>query len=912
MHVTRGSTQAVTKSPRPVPLRKPKHWTCSVACRIHSMRTRGGALKRALDSRVQADLAQAAEPAVHAQVEVLGDDEHSLDAQPQGAEAWMGQAIASSEACVDAESSEPARLAGHSGPRDAQDREDPIARAPSRQRTTPVGRMCTMWRPYGDLDGTIDPSGAGELITFWDDTPQPGQLSGSSASSSLPSSVLRRGMFPKPPSPVAQAVATPVEPMPAPSGQMVLYTGQPGSHLPTTGSRSSPSMPGSRIQGIMEALRECTRADETAARAVQVARAIEAEESLARYELLQYQRRHPAVGASGRMRPRPRKPARPSQHSYYLTTNARPDAALPAMPRLLHKRQSAVQLPSSHSAQPSAMVVFAGQPGATEQALPAANAAPRMALALQGDEASRQAAWARASSAISEAVQRLVPPALGRNKRGGPLVTSKMRDHANKVRAACQLVGTLALQTCVAVLGRDSAQMAEKLHDEDDYAVECADALVKYFARWGVSTLKGALSTLTRLRAYAEAKGEYEAADNDVYSAQLVNSFLDEINVRAIEAAAAYHAKAEAEGKVLTEQQKRRDGRSAARTAFRSLRYLLDNAKIATAARDPLVFKRAFGTTVPRPTPSLEPPHYVQLCYLATNHRSRVVRGTAAGFALVASQTSRFKQAQACAILAEKGDVLYTAVQLDKSNEPHKQSARPAFGPILDVFQSRGVIDAVYDALSGVEDGCFLVRDNDSATGAPVDGCAFANGPILGGRADIALQYLLTLPPLACSPSAVQDFKVHSLKPMMLKHAARMSIGPVERHGLGRFSGSAAQSAALVPEPNELKKHKIKCAVLPDRYAQSSALARDARVAVQVSADLQGLAAKYTIAELSAMDWTIGEQGASDEPADGQTRGRMLLHRNPEIDMGYGPDEEVGSPGAGNSDVDSDDGYDPQ
>ena len=173
----------------------------------------------------------------------------------------------------------------------------------------------------------------------------------------------------------------------------------------------------------------------------------------------------------------------------------------------------------------------------------------------------------------------------------------------------------------------------------------------------------------------------------------------------------------------------------------------------------------------------------------------------------------------------------------------------------------------------------------------------------------------MTLPPLACSPSAVQDFKVHSLKPMMLKHAARMSIGPVERHGLGRFSGSAAQSAALVPEPNELKKHKIKCAVLPDRYAQSSALARDARVAVQVSVDLQGFAAKYTIAELSTMDWTIGEQGASDEPADEpadvQTRGRMLLHRNAEIDIGYGPDEEVGSPGAGNSDVESDDGHDP-
>ena len=37
----------------------------------------------------------------------------------------------------------------------------------------------------------------------------------------------------------------------------------------------------------------------------------------------------------------------------------------------------------------------------------------------------------------------------------------------------------------------------------------------------------------------------------------------------------------------------------------------------------------------------------------------------------------------------------------------------------------------------------------------------------------------------------------------------------------------------------------------------------------------------------------------------------MLLHRNAEIDMGYGPDEEVGTPGAGNSDVESDDDHDP-
>ena len=103
---------------------------------------------------------------------------------------------------------------------------------------------------------------------------------------------------------------------------------------------------------------------------------------------------------------------------------------------------------------------------------------------------------------------------------------------------------------------------------------------------------------------------------------------------------------------------------------------------------------------------------------------------------------------------------------------------------------------------------------------------------------------------------------------MMLKHAARMLLGPVERHGLGRFSGSAAQSAALVPEPAELKKHRIRCAALPDRYAQSSALARDARISVLVSKDIQGLAAAYSIEELSAMDWTMGPLDGSDEPAE--------------------------------------------
>ena len=73
-----------------------------------------------------------------------------------------------------------------------------------------------------------------------------------------------------------------------------------------------------------------------------------------------------------------------------------------------------------------------------------------MATALM-DEHSGQAAWAKASSAISEAVAAILPPALGRNKKGGALITVKMRDYTNRKRAACQLVSALSMQSCSAI-----------------------------------------------------------------------------------------------------------------------------------------------------------------------------------------------------------------------------------------------------------------------------------------------------------------------------------------------------------------------------------------------------------------------------------------------------------------------------
>ena len=720
-----------------------------------------------------------------------------------------------------------------------------------------LGRLARIVTPVGDMNG-IDESAPGVVSHVWDDDPECSSTSSAWPSAYFQSRTHRTTASPAPPIPTPTVATTPVETPQMGGGLMVPYVYAPSAR--ETASSSNQSISSSNLERLMEGLRKSREADELAKRADEVAKAIEDEQQEVRLGLQAFRRAQGQAGSSRQAEARRRKQPTPRQKSSLLkaTENAFPVQMLPAP-----KPPAAEQAPAPIVCVRTDVRLPFGRYPLVAQEAPEARAEQvtnrtMSTVLLEGDEQNGHAAWARASSAISEAVAALFPAPLGRNKKGGVLITSKMRDATNKKRAACQLVGALSLQTCSEILGRDLNQMAEKLHDEELYGTECADELINFFARWGVSTLKGALSTLTRLRAYAETKGEYEAVDSDEYPAQLVNAFLDAIDDRAVKAAEALQAQAETEGKELTVQQQRRDGRSAAKTAFRSLRFLLDNAKMKTSARDALVFKRKFAPTIPMPTPALEPPHYAQLCHLAAHHKDRVVRGTAAGFALVASQTSRFKQAQACAILAEKNGVIYTAVQLDKSNEPHKQSARPAFGPLLDAYGSRSVIDAVYDALSGVEAGCFLVRDNDSTTGAPVEGSAFANGPIQGGRADAALQYLLTLPPLSCSPSAVQDFKVHSLKPMMLKHASRMSIGPVERHGLGRFSGSAAQNASLVPMPAELKRHQLRCAQLPDRYAQDSAFAADARTAVGVSKDIQRLVREHSIEALAAMEWADG------------------------------------------------------
>ena len=209
---------------------------------------------------------------------------------------------------------------------------------------------------------------------------------------------------------------------------MVPHGGQQHSRLHTTSS--SPSVPGSRLQQLLDGLRKSNEADALKARAEQVAQAIEGEQEEVRQALQAHNRAQPHAFAVQRMR----KPALPTRIRPFTALNALRDATPAASRWQLQQRLLGAQAP-----EPMRLVVPTGQHGGLEQYQPIAVAVP-MAAALEGDADGRYVAWAKASSAISEASQLLMPAQLGRNKKNGPLITGAMRDQVNRTRAACQLV----------------------------------------------------------------------------------------------------------------------------------------------------------------------------------------------------------------------------------------------------------------------------------------------------------------------------------------------------------------------------------------------------------------------------------------------------------------------------------------
>ena len=71
-----------------------------------------------------------------------------------------------------------------------------------------------------------------------------------------------------------------------------------------------------------------------------------------------------------------------------------------------------------------------------------------------------------------------------------------------------------------------------------------------------------------------------------------------------------------------------------------------------------------------------------------------------------------------------------------------------------------------------------------------------------------------------------------------------------------------------MPEAALLQKHRLRCAQLPDRYAQATALQADVDESLLVMEDLRKTVAGKSIPQLARMDWTssaVAEEGEDSQ-----------------------------------------------
>ena len=216
----------------------------------------------------------------------------------------------------------------------------------------------------------------------------------------------------------------------------------------------------------------------------------------------------------------------------------------------------------------------------------------------------------------------------------------------------------------------------------------------------------------------------------------------------------------------------------------------------------------------------------IGLAIIATTHASKYVRGQAAGWYTEGTSIMRHNQATLARVVGEdkERNLLLLAVEKDKSNEPHKQKPRIAWAPLLDVLGGRQVTDELYNMLDGFEEVGSLLLDTDSSHGSPDSATRFDSKPLAGPRADRSLQWLLQQKPISLSRGEAEDYTHHAVKHHGLESGRILEFKETQQNELGRFSGSLAQLDALMPDEAMMARHNLRCAKLPDRYANETRL----------------------------------------------------------------------------------------
>ena len=217
---------------------------------------------------------------------------------------------------------------------------------------------------------------------------------------------------------------------------------------------------------------------------------------------------------------------------------------------------------------------------------------------------------------------------------------------------------------------------------------------------------------------------------------------------------------------------------------------------------------------------------------IAATDPSEFVSGSAAALFLLCVAALRCEQASdACLVAvvphsfrALSGSILVAACARDKNPDPEKASSRPIWAGVTGLRHPGAVESALTRMLARTaEVGCIL-PDTDSLSGDPRSAGRWMLTPLApGARTDRLIHSLLTHPAIGMTAEQASRFHGHSPKRFTQNVCkAATSLDDGDAHELGRFSGSSAQNADLVPSEAMLRRHSLQCAVLPDMYARAA------------------------------------------------------------------------------------------
>ena len=226
----------------------------------------------------------------------------------------------------------------------------------------------------------------------------------------------------------------------------------------------------------------------------------------------------------------------------------------------------------------------------------------------------------------------------------------------------------------------------------------------------------------------------------------------------------------------------------------------------------------------------------VGLEVIADEHPSQFMRSHAAAWVFMAMNHLRVEQSSEMAINAI-GEYMYenetfriasSSLLRDKHPDPQKRRPRPAWGIADGLIRPDAIVKGLREMLRGQEGLMCLLRDTNSASGAPDSSATkWLAAPLISpSRVCSSLQHLLESHPINRAPEDAARFKGHSAKRFLqnvCQTAARSGELTVHQaHEVARFSKSVAQVPELEPTAEMLRRHTLYVSVLPDIYGKNS------------------------------------------------------------------------------------------